>query len=107
MSFLTVIFHYLKRIVCCCGCCDCFRRKKLKENDVESIADYIKLAKNVIVMTGAGISTNAGIPDFRSPSFGLYERLEKYKLSHPTDVSTLDYFKVSFLKIYFCKKKFY
>lgn len=40
------------------------------------------------------LSTNAGIPDFRSPSFGLYERLEKYNLQHPTDVFNIDFFKV-------------
>ena len=28
--------------------------------------------KNVIVMSGAGVSTNSGIPDFRSPDRGLY-----------------------------------
>ena len=33
--------------------------------------------KNVIVMCGAGISTSAGVPDFRSPSFGLYNQIRK------------------------------
>lgn len=57
------------------------------------MVEYLKSAKHVIVMTGAGISTNANIPDFRSESFGLYNRLQKYNLPHPTAVFTLDYFK--------------
>lgn len=70
------------------------RKNRLKEADLESLASYLKDgARNVIVMTGAGISTNAGIPDFRSESFGLYNRLAKYNLPHPTAVFTLDYFR--------------
>lgn len=69
------------------------RKNRLQEADVDNLAEYLKTAKNVIVMTGAGISTNAGIPDFRSESFGLYNRLQKYNLPHPTAVFTLDYFK--------------
>ena len=42
--------------------------------------------KNVIVMCGAGISTSAGIPDFRSPSAGLYFKLRKYNLPYPEAV---------------------
>lgn len=34
-------------------------------------AQLINSAKNIVVLTGAGISTNAGIPDFRGPQ-GLY-----------------------------------
>lgn len=40
-------------------------------DDLTSIHQKIKKSKKIIVLTGAGISCNAGIPDFRS-SNGLY-----------------------------------
>lgn len=49
--------------------------------------------KNIIVMCGAGISTSAGIPDFRSPSAGLYFKLKKYNLPYPEAVFEGSYFK--------------
>lgn len=53
-----------------------------------------RLAKSsVIVLVGAGMSTAAGIPDFRSPDSGIYANLQKYKLPHPEDVFKIDYFK--------------
>ncbi|KAM8706382.1 hypothetical protein ACLKA7_010630 [Drosophila subpalustris] len=48
--------------------------------------------KNIVTMVGAGISTSAGIPDFRSPGSGLYNNLKKYKLPHPTAIFDVDYF---------------
>ncbi len=38
-----------------------------KKRSVEDVADLIRAArvKNVVVLTGAGISTASGIPDFR------------------------------------------
>lgn len=45
-------------------------------------------------MTGAGISTSAGIPDFRSPGTGLYDNLAALNLPFPEAVFTLDYFEV-------------
>lgn len=52
-----------------------------------------KKVKNVIVCTGAGISTSAGIPDFRTPGTGLYDNLEKYELPYPEAVFDINYFK--------------
>lgn len=39
--------------------------------------------KNILVMTGAGISVSAGIPDFRSPGTGIYDNLKEYNLPTP------------------------
>lgn len=52
-------------------------------------------AKEVIILCGAGISTAAGIPDFRSPLTGLYANLQKYKLPHPQAIFEIDYFKAN------------
>jgi NAD-dependent deacetylase len=37
------------------------------EDHVQAIAEFIVSSKQLIVFTGAGISTESGIPDFRSP----------------------------------------
>jgi NAD-dependent deacetylase len=41
----------------------------------EKTADYILKSKKLVVFTGAGISTESGIPDFRSPG-GLWDRFD-------------------------------
>ncbi|CAG8460670.1 33713_t:CDS:2 [Gigaspora margarita] len=66
-----------------------------KESGLKTIAELIKSgkAKNIVFMAGAGISTAAGIPDFRSPGTGLYDNLSKYNLPRPESIFEIQYFK--------------
>jgi len=41
----------------------------------EPLADMIEHARRVVVFTGAGISTESGIPDFRSPG-GVWSKIK-------------------------------
>ncbi|KAF9566613.1 NAD-dependent protein deacetylase sirtuin-2 [Mortierella alpina] len=81
----------------------------VKDASIDAIAHLINAhkAKNIIVMTGAGISTAAGIKDFRSPGTGLYADLEEYNLPFPEAVFDLEFFKKSPLPFYKLAKHLY
>lgn len=44
------------------------------ESDVEKLRSFLFMHKETLVLTGAGISTESGIPDYRSKDVGLYAR---------------------------------
>ncbi|KAJ7256810.1 DHS-like NAD/FAD-binding domain-containing protein [Mycena haematopus] len=67
----------------------------LKSKDIPGLADYIASdkCKNIVLMLGAGVSTSAGIPDFRSPETGLYANLARLKLPYPEAVFEINFFR--------------
>lgn len=69
------------------------RIKLPQHNTIDDAVALIKNAKNIIVLTGAGISTSLGIPDFRSKDIGLYSKLEHLGLSDPQEVFDINLFR--------------
>jgi NAD-dependent deacetylase len=45
-------------------------------DDIEKSSKLIEGSKYAMVLTGAGLSTESGIPDFRSPGTGLWEKMD-------------------------------
>ena len=46
------------------------------EERIQTLAQWIYEARNLVVFTGAGISTESGLPDFRGP-YGMWTRRDK------------------------------
>jgi NAD-dependent deacetylase len=55
---------------------------------IEDAAVLIRKAKRAVVLTGAGISTPSGIPDFRSEGTGLWSRDEPLEVASLTTFRT-------------------
>jgi len=51
------------------------------ERDIRRAADLLKACKHGVVLTGAGISTPSGIPDFRSAGSGLWTRYDPFEVA--------------------------
>uniref|UniRef100_A0A8C3MWZ8 NAD-dependent protein deacylase n=1 Tax=Geospiza parvula TaxID=87175 RepID=A0A8C3MWZ8_GEOPR len=50
--------------------------------EVEELQRFVSNSKRLFVMTGAGISTESGIPDYRSEGVGLYARTDRRPVQH-------------------------
>ncbi|KAJ4422373.1 Sir2 histone deacetylase Hst2 [Gnomoniopsis sp. IMI 355080] len=82
---------------------------KLEERSLSAVAKLIKDGKatKIVVMTGAGLSTAAGIPDFRSPGTGLYANLARLNLPTAESVFDIGYFRENPNPFYVLAKELY
>ena len=49
---------------------------------VRRLAELLRSSERAVALTGAGISVPSGIPDFRSPGTGLWERVDPMEVAH-------------------------
>ena len=46
------------------------------------LADLLRGAERAVVLTGAGVSVPSGIPDFRTPGKGIWEKVNPMEVAH-------------------------
>ena len=56
-------------------------------SQIDIVADIIHASRRIVVFTGAGISTESGIPDFRSPG-GIWDRYDPSELTYQKFLSS-------------------
>ncbi len=51
-------------------------------DQAERLADLIRESSCTVALTGAGISVPSGIPDFRTPGEGIWEKVDPMEVAH-------------------------
>jgi NAD-dependent deacetylase len=55
---------------------------KTRTSEATRLAEMLREAQSAIVLTGAGVSVPSGIPDFRTPGKGLWEKVNPMEVAH-------------------------
>lgn len=68
------------------------RQKLMQYNTIDDAARLLQSSHNIMVITGAGISTSLGIPDFRSKGTGFYDKVRSLGYSEGEEVFYIENF---------------
>ena len=52
------------------------------QDQATRLAEMLREAQSALVLTGAGVSVPSGIPDFRSPGTGIWEKVNPMEVAH-------------------------
>ena len=58
------------------------------QDDIIKLNEFITNCKNLLILSGAGLSTESGIPDYRSKDVGLYDRTNHKPMTHQEFISS-------------------
>ena len=58
------------------------KHRTAQEEDISKLQQFLDKSEKLVVITGAGISTESGIPDYRSEGVGLYATSSKRPIQH-------------------------
>jgi NAD-dependent deacetylase len=53
-----------------------------RTSEATRLAEMLREAHSALVLTGAGVSVPSGIPDFRSPGKGIWEKVNPMEVAH-------------------------
>jgi NAD-dependent deacetylase len=53
-----------------------------RDGTAEGLAELIRESRRTVALTGAGISVPSGIPDFRTPGSGVWEKADPMEVAH-------------------------
>ena len=54
----------------------------VRAEELQQLKEYLELSGRMCVLTGAGISTESGIPDYRSEGVGLFATSDRRPVSY-------------------------
>ncbi len=65
------------------------------KKEIEKLAELLKQSKYTVCLTGAGVSTASGIPDFRTPGKGIWSKVD------PIEVTSINAFRENPSRFYY------